>query len=119
MEEYLGFKEVVPTDEQLAELFSGHCPNLFGCLQNEYLIARDTAGEVLATLRCDGDFMSDVPFKTIKSNYLGEIKPRNIQQKLAVNMLYNKNETIKILAGCFGSGEFFAPLRGNVQMNIL
>ncbi len=105
MEEYTGFKDIVPTDEQLKYLFAKDCPNIFGCLLNEYLIARDEDGNVVQTMRCDGDFMTEVPYQTIHSEYLGDVKPRNVHQKLAINLLYSPKTTIKILAGCFGSGK--------------
>ena len=37
--EYLGFKELVVTGEEVNDLFNPESENTFGCLKNEYLIA--------------------------------------------------------------------------------
>ena len=46
-----------------------------------------------------------VPFKQINSRFFGKVKPRNIQQQLALDMLYNQDITVKFLAGKFGTGK--------------
>lgn len=112
-DEYTGYKEVVVSGEELNRLFADDPDNVFGCLQNEYLIAKDEDGNELGLWRCTGDKLTKVLFKAINSRFLGKIKPKNTQQQLAIDMLYNNDITVKILAGRFGTGEIFAPLCGN------
>lgn len=114
MEEYLGFKTVSLSDEELSSLYSSETNESFGCLTNQYLIVEDRSGEVVELLRYNGRNLVKVPYKCIAGRFLGKIKPKNIQQQLAIDMLYNPDITVKVLTGRFGAGEFcFAPLCSN------
>lgn len=107
MEDYTGFREIVLTDENANTVYAKPCRNVFGCLLNEYLIVRSPEGEVVELLRCDGEIMSPINYKPIKSAYVGEIKPRNEHQKLAVDMLFHPVSSVKVLAGPYGAGKDF------------
>lgn len=107
MSEYLGFREVTLSGDEINDLFSGKSQNTFGCIQNEYLVAYDTDRNTLGMYRCDGHGLVKVPYKTINTRFLGKIKPRNIQQQMAIDMLYNNDIGVKMLAGKFGTGKDF------------
>ncbi len=107
MDEYLGFKEVVLSDNEINSIFQNDTVNTFGCLPNQYLIAKDGCDNILELMRCTGDKMVKVPYKTINSRFLGKVKPRNTQQQLAIDMLYNSDITVKVIAGKFGTGKDF------------
>lgn len=107
MDEYLGFKEVVLSDDEINSIFQNDTVNTFGCLPNQYLIAKDGCDNILELMRCTGDKMVKVPYKTINSRFLGKVKPRNTQQQLAIDMLYNSDITVKVIAGKFGTGKDF------------
>ena len=83
--EYLGFKELVITGEEANDLFNPESENTFGCLQN----------------------VVKIPYKAIETRFAGKVKPRNPQQELAIDMLYDENTTVKIIAGKFGTGKDF------------
>lgn len=106
MEEYTGFKELIIDDNGINSVFNKEgFNNTFGCLQNEYLVAKDKENNVLGIFKCRDNKLHKVPYKSINSKYLGEIKPRNTQQRMAIDMLYDNNTTIKIITGRFGSGK--------------
>lgn len=107
MDEYLGFKEVVLSDNEINSIFQNDTVNTFGCLPNQYLIAKDGCDNIIELMRCTGDKMVKVPYKTINSRFLGKVKPRNTQQQLAIDMLYNSDITVKVIAGKFGTGKDF------------
>ena len=107
MDEYLGFKEVVLSDDEINSIFQNYTANTFSCLPNQYLIAKDGCDNILELMRCTGDKMVKVPYKTINSRFLGKVKPRNTQQQLAIDMLYNSDITVKVIAGKFGTGKDF------------
>lgn len=112
MDEYLGFREVVLNAEQLSDIFQGGTDETFGCLRNEYLIVKDTDGNVAELMKCvadtDGNLkLAKVPYKAISSRFLGKVKPRNIQQQMAIDMLYNPDTTVKVITGRFGTGKDF------------
>ena len=65
MEEYLGFKEVTLSDEELALIYQ-KTPNYnLGCLENEYLVVHNKSGEIADHFRWDGSQFVQVPFKQI------------------------------------------------------
>jgi len=105
--EYLGFKEVVLADNEMADFYQRLNENVFDSLINEYLVIKNETGEIVDKLRWRGDKYTPVVFKDIKNEIMGVIKPRNPQQTLAIDMLYNKDITIKALTGKFGTGKDF------------
>ena len=106
MGEYFGFREVVMSDDMLASMYEG-TSNIASddWLTNEYLIAKNEDSEIVDQFRWDGHGFVRVPFKAIGSRYVGKVKPRNPQQQLAIDMLYNQDITVKVLAGKFGTGK--------------
>lgn len=107
MSEYLGFKEVTLSDEELALIYQKEPGFNLGCLVNEYIVVSNNAGEVVDYLRWNGTCFVPATFKQINSRFGGKVKPRNTQQRLAVDMLYNPDITIKMIAGRFGSGKTY------------
>lgn len=107
MDEYLGFREVVLTPDEINDIFGEEPTNKFGCLQNEYLVANDENNEMLGVFKGVGDKLIKVSYKTINSRFLGKIKPRNLQQQMAINMLYDPDTTVKVITGKFGTGKDF------------
>ena len=106
MTEYTGFKDIVLTNpNDINALYDPKTNETFGCLENEYLIARDEKEEVIDLFKCRDGRLAQVPYKAIESKFAGKIKPRNIQQKLGIDMLYDTDITIKILTGKFGTGK--------------
>ena len=105
LEDYLGFVDLVLSDGEVSELFQPDSHNTYGCLANQYMIANDSSGNRIGLFRCNGEKMVRVPFKTVKGRFTGTIKPRNIQQQMALDLLYDANTTVKVLTGRFGSGK--------------
>lgn len=105
MDEYIGFKEITLSDEDLASFYQNDCTDQFDCLQNQYLLLRDAAGGDVGIFRKNGAKMVKVPFKQIRGKFLGTIKPRNVQQQMAIDLLYHADTTVKILTGKFGTGK--------------
>lgn len=107
MDEYLGFKEVTLSDEELALIYEKTPGHSLECLRNEYLVVHNNNGEIADHFRWDGNQFVQVPFKQINSRFGGKVKPRNTQQRLAIDMLYNQEITINMLGGKFGTGKTF------------
>ena len=109
MDEYRGFQEIGFDDPRLSDFYGNKDKNvnLFQCLQNEYILIQDTSGMIGDYYRWNGAKYVPVPYITIKNNYIGTINPRNPQQKIAIDLLYNDEVPVKILTGCFGSGKDF------------
>lgn len=117
MDEYRGFQEVRCEDSRLIDFYGNLNNNVFECLQNEYVLIYDADGEVKDFYRWNGNTYVPVVYKTIKNAYTGTIKPRNAQQRLAIELLYNNEVTVKILSGCFGSGKDY--LMASVALDLV
>lgn len=117
MDEYLGFKEVLLSDDEVNAIFQKELNDTFGCVENQYHVAVDSCNNVIALFRSYGDKLHSVPYSTIQSKFLGKVKPRNIQQQLAIDMLYNKDITVKVITGKFGTGKDF--LMCSAAINLL
>lgn len=105
MDEYLGFREVTLAPDEISALFSDENGLSRDLLLNEYMIAKDGDGNTLELLKRKGDKLVKVPYKAISSRFLDKIKPRNIQQQMAIDMLYDPDTTVKVLTGPFGAGK--------------
>lgn len=114
--DYLGFREVVLSNEDMADFYQKLDENIFDCLINEYLILKDENGEIVDKLRWRGDRYVSVICKSIKNDFSNTIKPRNLQQVLAIDMLYNKDITIKTLTGNFGTGKDFLMISAALDL---
>ena len=105
IDEYSGYKDVTLSDEEMSDFYLHMCNNVFECVKNEYLIIRKSDGEIVDYRRWNGEEYTALSWKQINSHFLGKIKPRNPQQVLAFDMLQNKDETIKVISGKFGTGK--------------
>lgn len=105
LDEYKGYKEITLSDEEMSYFYLHLNENIYDCLINEYLIVKKSDGEIVDYKRWTGEEYKTVSWKQINSTFMGKIKPRNPQQVLAFDMLQNKEETIKIISGKFGTGK--------------
>lgn len=105
MDEYLGYKDVTLSDEEMSDFYLHLDRNTFNNVVNEYLIIRKSDGEIVDYRKWTGSEYKSISYKQISSQFLGKIKPRNPEQVLAFDMLQDKNITINVLAGGFGSGK--------------
>ena len=117
MDEYRGFQEITSDDERLPTFYSDLTNNVFDCRQNEHIIVYDTDGVAKDFYRWDGTKYALVGYKVIKNDYTGNVRPRNPQQRLAIDMLYNQDITVKILVGKFGTGKDY--LMSSVALDLV
>lgn len=103
MGEYLGYREIEMTNDDLGNFYANFYD--FSFLQiNEYgLITHD--GEIIDTICYQGDTLRHVRWPIIQDRHGQIIKPRNIYQALAIDLLQDKKSKIKLLRGVYGSGK--------------
>ena len=117
MDEYFGYKEISLNDEDIAKLFQSEDIGALGCIPNQYIIINDLNGNFVELFRCDADNkLTKVGNKLISSRSLGKIKPRNIQQRMAIDMLYHNDTTVKVITGKFGTGKDFLMCSAAVDL---
>lgn len=107
MDRYVGYKEVMLSDEELTEFYNSF-DNPFDLKENEYLLIKNSNNEIVDKYRLNNGKLAKVKYKTVGDNFSGIIKPRNIQQELAFDMLKDGKTTLKLITGGFGSGKTLA-----------
>ena len=115
-EEYTGYKDVTLSDEEMSDFYTNMSRNTFDLLMNQYLIVRKSDGEVVDYRRWNGETHVALSYKQINSHFMGKVKPINPQQVIAFDMLQNKNETIKVISGRFGSGKDYIMLSNALKL---
>lgn len=113
---YNGYKELTLTNEQFSEMYTNGRIGDYLFKENEYLIAKNEEGEVVDKLQQKHGRLKRVPFQTLKNAYLGEIKPRNDQQELTVDLLLDPDTKIKVIKGVYGSGKDYLMLSAALQL---
>lgn len=116
IDEYTGYKEVTLSDEEMSYFYLHTNENIYNSFLNEYLIIRKSDGEVVDYRKWNGEEYRPLSYKQISSHFMGKIKPRNPQQVLAFDMLQDKDETIKIISGKFGSGKDYLMIANALKL---
>ena len=114
--EYIGYIDVTPTDEEWRIIYEDRTNNIYNCLCNQFIIMRNKDGEIACIMKWTGEEYTNINYKGFKSEYMGDIQPRNIEQKLALDMLQDNNITIKVLTGCQGTGKDYLMIANALQL---
>lgn len=107
---YTGYKEIIPTEEELAKFYSDETFNIFNLYINEYLILRNKTGEVIDIRRWDGQTHRYINDTLFESDWFGKVKPykNDVYQKLAFDCLA-RNQLV-MLRGPAGTGKSMIAL---------
>jgi len=116
VDEYLGFKDITLSDEEMSSFYCSLNVNTYNCLTNEYLIIRKSNGEIVDYRKWNGEMYAPISYKRISSNFLGKIKPINPHQILAFDMLQNNKQTIKVLSGGMGTGKDYLMISNALKL---
>lgn len=113
MDEYLGYR--IANITEIPSIYEEPSINPLGVLTNEYLLLTD-GKDIVDHFRWDGSAFVRVAYKKINGKFCGTVKPRNPQQLLAIDMLYNPDVTIKVITGRFGAGKDFLMSAAAIDM---
>lgn len=102
-EKYTGYKELSLGDYGLEAFYKGDFPVELD--ENQYLILGNVQGETIDYFRQKGEELVRLNYPLLKSEYTGEMKPRNPQQYCAMDLLKQKDIPLKLITGNFGSGK--------------
>ena len=107
---YTGFKEVVPTGEQLSLFYQDTTDNIFDCEPNQYIILKNKQGEIEDVKLWTGEEYRYLRYKEFTSPNLGVIKPFNndVYQKILFDCLTNNQLTL--IKGSAGTGKSLIAL---------
>lgn len=110
-EEYLGFKELQISELEMAEFYTAYADNknIYGLLENEYIILKNPEGEVFDKYKWIIDKETGkgryeaLKFNKPESIHFGKVSPKDVYQQLALDSLYSNK--ITMIRGKAGSGK--------------
>lgn len=107
---YCGYKDVTMTNEQMADFYQRNSENIYDLKINEYIIVRDSQGEIVDTLLWTEEGYKQVSFNDFNSKWFGCVKPSkgDVYQKLAADS-FTRNK-ITLIKGPAGSGKTYLSL---------
>lgn len=114
--DYKGYVELQLTDEGLADFYSNRAWYIRVLYENQYLLIKDSSGEIVDKYCRQGDDLRQVPFCKLGGSFTGVIKPRNPQQACLFDMLKDKTSKIKLVTGRFGSGKTLAMTNAALEL---
>lgn len=110
--DYKGYIEVQLDDNKLAAFYNNKdlYVELYELKENEYLLIKDSTGEIVDKYCYQNGELRQVKYNIIQNAYCGKIKPRNLQQELAMDMLIDNHSKVKLVQGVYGSGKDYLML---------
>lgn len=109
-DEYLGYKEIQLSDEQLADFYLNITTNKYDLYLNQYLIIRNFDNEVIDAFKWNGKEHQHLGYYNFNSTHFGNVKPMkgDIYQTLLTDSLVNNKLTM--VKGPAGSGKTYLSL---------
>ena len=111
---YTGYQYLSLTDKELAEFYeTKDFDEEIVMYENEYLLIENN-GEIVDKYCFQNDKLRKVKYSCFKTPSLDGydyLKPRNIEQELAFDMLNDNKSTVKLITGTWGSGKSIALCR--------
>lgn len=108
--EYVGWGKYYPQDKQFAEIYSSPQFNTLNATVNEYCELFE-GSELKDIVRWDGQRYSPLKYSNLSNKFLNKnIKPLNLEQKMAFDLLQNPAISVKLLVGPPGSGKDYLML---------
>ena len=117
MEKY-GCIEIELSEEKLAAFYNNKelYAELFNLKENQYLLIKDSTGEVVDRYCYQNGELRQVMFIKLGGTFTGTIKPRNPEQVCLFDMLKDKTSKIKLVTGRFGSGKTLAMVYAALEL---
>ena len=109
-DDYMGFKDVVMSDDEMTEFYTHQEENLYDLLVNEYLIIRNTNNEIVDRLCWTEEGYRHLDYANFSSKWFGDVKPMKgdvYQAFVADSLTHNK---ITLVKGPAGSGKTYLSL---------
>lgn len=114
---YKGFIEHhFESEEDMADFYEHLDNNKLNLLNNQYAILYSPDDILIDKIKWNGEKNVSISSRIVNNDYTGKVKPRNIQQELAFDLLQNDNITIKALTGGFGTGKDFVMISNAIEM---
>lgn len=116
IDKYKGYKIVTFDEEQMADFYTkGWSDESLQLLENEYFIITDSKSKLIDKYINQDGQLKQVVYDTIDNDWYGTIKPRNLYQQLAINLLNDPSIPVKVLTGVYGSAKTFFMINAALQ----
>lgn len=103
--DYTGYRKVILTDDELARIYQeGKCDKV-DLVENEYLAVMNKNEEVVDKFKMKNGKIEKIPYYIFDSYQSGNVKPKTFEQHFAMDLLQNRQITVKLLRGVYGSGK--------------
>lgn len=105
MSDYLGYRKINFSDDELAQIYSSRKVDGYEFLENEYVVAIDGEGKVVDKFCWQNGVLRPIKYYTIRTQNGGPVKARNLEQELFMDLLHDESVGAKVVCGPFGSGK--------------
>lgn len=112
--DYTGFKEIKMSEEEMAYFYEHMADNIYDLMYNEYLIVKDSDGNVVDKRKWNGETHKEVFNKTIKSVYFDNLKPKDEYQSFVIDSIMSN--PITAISGKAGSGKSLISLMAAMNL---
>ena len=112
--DYTGFKEIKMSEEEMAYFYEHMVDNIYDLMYNEYLIVKDSDGNVVDKRKWNGETHKEVFNKTIKSVYFDNLKPKDEYQSFVIDSIMSN--PITAVSGKAGSGKSLISLMAAMNL---
>ena len=112
--DYTGFKEIKMSEEEMAYFYEHMADNIYDLMYNEYLIIKDSDGNVVDKRKWNGETHKEVFNKTIKSVYFDNLKPKDEYQSFVIDSIMSN--PITAISGKAGSGKSLISLMAAMNL---
>lgn len=98
-----GYIDIELNDELLAKFYETGALD-YKIMENYYVILHNN-GQIVDKFKYQNGQFKKVIYKAIKSSAMGTIKPLNVEQELAMDLLDDEQTLVKLVRGVYGSGK--------------
>lgn len=103
---YKGYRKLIVPEQIITQLFCGELKNEFGLYQNEFLILEsDSNPQHSGVGICKGNFVTPCDFDKITKALKMKLKPINLEQKMFLYLLWDKDISCVTCTGVSGKGK--------------
>ena len=103
--DYTGYKSIILDDKGLAQLYQEGTVDGLELYENEYLAVVNKDDEVIDKFKMKNGKIEKIPYYIFDSYQSGNVKPKTFEQHFAMDLLQNRQITVKLLRGVYGSGK--------------
>lgn len=103
---YTGYIEEEFTDEELNNIYANETYNPRNLLTNQYLVLYSASNKSVVDIRrWDGLKLAPIQCKDVNNKYMDKVQPKDIYQKMALDLLERNDVPVKLLQGAAGTGK--------------